>query len=54
MIGRKKEKRKKEICQRKRLVLFGSALWHINHCKSFNTKSTLYIKQFYFKQFSLA
>ena len=24
------------------LVLFGVALWHINHCRLFNAKSILY------------
>ena len=25
------------------LVLFGLVLWHINHCRVFNAKSSLYI-----------
>ena len=28
-------------------------LWHINLCRLFNVMSTQFLKQFYFKQFSL-
>ena len=35
-------------------MAFGLVLWYINPCRLFNVTSILYVKQFYFKQFSLA
>ena len=37
----------------KQYVKVGWFLWHINLCMLFNTKS-IFMKKFYFKQFSLA